>query len=226
MVYYPYVKSMLQLHEDSLKALSSTKTNRFTLSYRITSEGILDHYLFSKPEIDLPDIKNISYDDFNSVQNWKENTLYFVREDIISSKNITFIPVHTSKVYAAVSTNSKLVQKDQLTINDLKGRTVLLPKTSSRTVLASKLSLLFKKYPEITIREIDQGFDLSLRYVAMQDLIAFSTEEFIKRYDHIRYIEFKTDFQFTYGFACVGLPTKEMRHFIEHVKSWYNKTAS
>ena len=219
LIYYSYAKQIIQLHEESLQALNKA-THQFTLSYRFTSEGIIDRYLFSNP-LERPDsIKNLSLEDFNSSSNWKENTLYFVRKDIIKSKNIFYTPAYSSKIYAAVSTHSNLSDHNLICLSDLINKTVILPKSTSRTILANKLYQLFSHDSEIHIKETDSNFDGSLRYVSLYDYVAFCTEEFKKQYDSIKYIEFESDIKFEYGFACIGSPTKEMNDLIHHFKNW------
>lgn len=219
-VYYPYVKEILELHEKSLADIKNIQPESFTLAYRITSEGILDHYILSNPTISSFEIENLSLDDFNSTSNWKENYLYFIRANIIKSKNIHFIPAYSSSIYAAVATSSPLAKKDKLQLDDLKGYTVLLPTNSSRTVVAQKLSGLFKSTPEINVKEVPPTFDLSLRYVSMHGYIAFCTEEFIRKSEHLRYIELDIDYKFQYGFASLGTMTPEMRKFVHSFTTW------
>lgn len=219
-VYYPYVKEILELHEKSLADIKNIQPESFTLAYRITSEGILDHYILSNPTISSFEIENLSLDDFNSTSNWKENYLYFIRANIIKSKNIHFIPAYSSSIYAAVATSSPLAKKDKLQLDDLKGYTVLLPKNSTRTIVAQKLSGLFKSTPEINVKEVPQTFDLSLRYVSMHGYIAFCTEEFIRKSEHLRYIELDIDYKFQYGFASLGTMTPEMRKFVHSFTTW------
>lgn len=219
-VYYPYVKEILELHEKSLADIKNIQPESFTLAYRITSEGILDHYILSNPTISSFEIENLSLDDFNSTSNWKENYLYFIRANIIKSKNIHFIPAYSSSIYAAVATSSPLAKKDKLQLDDLKGYTVLLPKNSTRTIVAQKLSGLFKSTPEINVKEVPPTFDLSLRYVSMHGYIAFCTEEFIRKSEHLRYIELDIDYKFQYGFASLGTMTPEMRKFVHSFTTW------
>lgn len=219
-VYYPYVKEILVLHEKSLADIKNIQPESFTLAYRITSEGILDHYILSNPTISSFEIENLSLDDFNSTSNWKENYLYFIRANIIKSKNIHFIPAYSSSIYAAVATSSPLAKKDKLQLDDLKGYTVLLPKNSTRTIVAQKLSGLFKSTPEINVKEVPPTFDLSLRYVSMHGYIAFCTEEFIRKSEHLRYIELDIDYKFQYGFASLGTMTPEMRKFVHSFTTW------
>lgn len=219
-VYYPYVKEILELHEKSLADIKNIQPESFTLAYRITSEGILDHYILSNPTISSFEIENLSLDDFNSTSNWKENYLYFIRANIIKSKNIHFIPAYSSSIYAAVATSSPLAKKDKLQLDDLKGYTVLLPKNSTRTIVAQKLSGLFKSTPEINVKEVPPTFDLSLRYVSMHGYIAFCTEEFIRKSEHLRYIELDIDYKFQYGFASLGTMTPEMRKFVHSLTTW------
>lgn len=219
-VYYPYVKEILELHEKSLADIKNIQPESFTLAYRITSEGILDHYILSNPTISSFEIENLSLDDFNSTSNWKENYLYFIRANIIKSKNIHFIPAYSSSIYAAVATSSPLAKKDKLQLDDLKGYTVLLPKNSTRTIVAQKLSGLFKSTPEINVKEVPPTFDLSLRYVSMHGYIAFCTEEFIRKSEHLHYIELDIDYKFQYGFASLGTMTPEMRKFVHSFTTW------
>lgn len=219
-VYYPYVKEILELHEKSLADIKNIQPESFTLAYRITSEGILDHYILSNPTISSFEIENLSLDDFNSTSNWKENYLYFIRANIIKSKNIHFIPAYSSSIYVAVATSSPLAKKDKLQLDDLKGYTVLLPKNSTRTIVAQKLSGLFKSTPEINVKEVPPTFDLSLRYVSMHGYIAFCTEEFIRKSEHLRYIELDIDYKFQYGFASLGTMTPEMRKFVHSFTTW------
>lgn len=219
-VYYPYVKEILELHEKSLADIKNIQPESFTLAYRITSEGILDHYILSNPTISSFEIENLFLDDFNSTSNWKENYLYFIRANIIKSKNIHFIPAYSSSIYAAVATSSPLAKKDKLQLDDLKGYTVLLPKNSTRTIVAQKLSGLFKSTPEINVKEVPPTFDLSLRYVSMHGYIAFCTEEFIRKSEHQRYIELDIDYKFQYGFASLGTMTPEMRKFVHSFTTW------
>lgn len=219
-VYYPYAKKILQLHEKSLVDIKNIQPESLTLAYRITSESILDHYILSNPTISAFEIENISLDDFNSTSNWTENYLYFVRENIIKSKNIHFIPAYSSGMYAAVSTVSPLAKKDKIQLNDLKGYTVLLPTNTSRTVVAQKLSGLFKSIPEINVKELSQNFDLSLRYVSMHGYIAFCTEEFIRKSEHLCYIKLDIDYKFQYGFASLGTMTPKMKNFVNSFIEW------
>lgn len=222
-IYYPYAKEILLLHEKSLDDIKVIQPESFTLAYRITSEGILDHYILSKSAASSFEIEELSLDDFNSTSNWKENYLYFVRANIIKSKNIHFIPAYSSSIYAAVSSSSPLAKKDKIQLDDLKGYTVLLPTNSSRTVVAQKLSGLFKSIPEINVKEVPPTFDLSLRYVSMHGSIAFCTEEFIRKSEHLRYIELDIDYKFQYGFASLGTMTPEMKKFVHSFIEWNNK---
>lgn len=222
-IYYPYAKEILQLHEKSLDDIKVILPESFTLAYRITSEGILDQYILSNTTESSFEIENISLDDFNSTSNWKENTLYFVRENIVKSKNIHFIPAHTSCIYAAVATSSPLAKKNKIKLDDLKGYTLLLPTNNARTIVAQKLSGLFKSMPEINVKEVPPTFDLSLRYVSMHGSIAFCTEEFIRKSEHLRYIELDIDYKFQYGFASLGTMTPEMKEFVHLFIEWNNK---
>lgn len=220
-VYYPYAKSILELHKKSLLALKNSQSDHFTLAYRITSEGILDYFLLSNPSFSYFEIENLSLDDFSSTSHWKENVLYFVRENVVKSKNIHFIPAYSSGIYAAVSTTSALADKKKLVLEDLKGYTVLLPTSPKRTIVAQKLSSLFKAIPEIIVKEVSQSFDLSIRYVSMYNYVAFCTEEFIRKSDPIQYIELDGNYQFQYGFACLGTMTAEMRKFVHSFIEWH-----
>lgn len=75
---------MIELHEEALLQLNNGK-NHFTLAYRFASNGILNRFLLENPKERPDDISSLSLDDFNSVSNWKENHLYFVRKEIIKS---------------------------------------------------------------------------------------------------------------------------------------------
>lgn len=72
----------------------------------------------------------------------------------------------------------------------------------------------------IQIKEEDCNFDTSLRYVALYQYIAFCTEEFIRDFDQISYIELKSEYSFEYGFACIGQFNSEMKGFIQAFNQW------
>ena len=218
-IYYPYAKKIIELHTNACTAITENNNN-FILSYRFTSDGIMDKFLFSHPNERPKEIENISTDDFNSVTNWKDGHLYFIRKNIINSKNIYYSPAYTSKVYAAISTSSPLANKIYLTLEDLYNETVILPKITSRTIVAQKVSQLINNHPNVQIKEVEGTFDASLRYVSLFNYIAFCTEEFTKKYDNIKYLEFKSGLVFEYGFACIGQPTIEMKQFIKEFKKW------
>ena len=218
-LYYEYAKKIIELHEEVTRLIEE-KDKGFTLSYRFTSAGILDKFLMSNPAERPKEIENISQEDFNSVSAWKIRYLYFVRGNVINSKNVYYTPVHISKVYAAVNSNSPLAKKEYITAHDLCNETVILPKLTTRTIVAQKLSQIFSEFPEIKIKEVEGNFDASLRYVSLFNYVAFCTEEFTKEYDQIQYIEFKSELAFEYGFACIGEPTKEMKNLIKSFKNW------
>lgn len=104
------LKKIIEYNEEALKHLKK-ENNEFTLNYRFTSHGILDQFLSAHPSVQPKKISNICSEDFNSVLHWQENHLYFVRRDIINSKNIDYRFAYKSKIYAAVSSHSKLAKK-------------------------------------------------------------------------------------------------------------------
>lgn len=222
-IYYQYVEKIVNLHEESLKSLKNPKTDNFILSYRTVSGGIVDIFIFSKPSIKLPEIISISPDEFNSTSKWKENHLYYIRKDIVKSKNIYYTAIHHSSIYAVVSSVSPLAEKKSLEFEDLKGYTVMLPEAHSRTVFAQKMVNTLKKYPEITINESGKSFDLSLRYASLYGYVLFCTEEFVKNHNNLLFIKMNANFDYEYGFACIGTPTKEMKEFILFFKNWYHQ---
>lgn len=73
------------------------------------------------------------------------------------------------------------------------------------------------------VKEVPPTFDLSLRYVSMHGSIAFCTEEFMRKSEHLRYIELDIDYQFQYGFASLGTMTPEMKKFVHLFIEWNNK---
>lgn len=224
-VYYDYAKKIIEIHEEAMLQINKEK-NHFTLAYRFASNGILNRFLLENTKERPDDISSLSLDDFNSVSNWKENYLYFVRKEIIKSKNIHYTPAHSSKVYAAVSIDSPLAQKDSLTVEDLDNQKIILPKLSSRTVVAQKVSSLLSNNPKVQIFEKDNSFDQSLHYVSIYHYVAFCTEEFTREFDRIKYVEFQSASPFEYGFACIGNPTQEMKNFIKSFICWNSKNTS
>lgn len=222
-VYYPYVKVMLETYEKSLQELKVLHPQSFTLAYRVTSEGVLDQFLCADPTLAYFDIENLTLEDFNSTTRWKENHLYFVRENIIKSKNVLFVPAYTSGIYAVLAASSELAKKEKLYLEDLKGHTVLLPLSSNRTIVAQKLSGLFKTIPEITVKEVSQNFDLSIRYVSIYGYIAFCTEEFIRKSEYLRYVEIDVGCKLQYGFAALGTMTPDMKKFVSSFIEWNQK---
>ena len=218
-MYYDYAKKIIELHEEAMTQINKA-TNHFTLAYRFGSTSILSRFLLSNPNERPHSIESLSLDDFNSVANWKENYLYFVRKDIIKNKNTHYTPAHVSKVYAAVSSDSALAQKKAITVEDLEGERILLPKSSVRTIVAQKVSSLTKDNPNIQIIEKDNSFEQSLHYVSLYQYISFCTEEFRRDFERVKYIEFTSIQPFEYGFACVGTPSSDMKAFIKAFKQW------
>jgi len=218
-MYYDYAKKIIKLHEEAIAQIDK-ENNHFTLAYRFGSTSILSRFLLSNPNERPYYLESISSDDFNSVSNWKENYLYFVRKNIIKSKNIYYTPVHISKVYAAVSSDSALAQKKTITVEDLENEKIILPKISTRTIVTQKVLSLIKDNPNIQIIEKDNSFDQSLHYVSLYQYIAFCTEEFRREFEKVEYIEFKSIQPFEYGFACVGTPSSDMKNFIKVFKQW------
>ena len=218
-MYYDYAKKIIELHEAAMKRIDK-ENNHFTLAYRFGSTSILSRFLLSNPNERPHSIESLSLDDFNSVSNWKENHLYFVRKDIIKNKNTHYTSAHISKVYAAVSSDSALAQKKTIMVEDLEGERILLPKSSARTIVAQKVLSLIKDNPDIQIIERDNSFDQSLHYVSLYQYVAFCTEEFKRDFEKVKYVEFAAIQPFEYGFACIGTPSSDMKAFIKVFKQW------
>ena len=218
-MYYDYAKKIIELHEEAITRIDK-ETNHFTLAYRFGSSSILSRFLLSNPNERPHSIESLSLDDFNSVTNWKENYLYFVRKDIIKNKNTHYTPAHVSKVYAAVSSDSALAQKKVITVEDLEGEKIILPKISTRTIVAQRVLSLIKDSQDTQIMERDNSFDQSLHYVSLYQYVAFCTEEFRRDFERVKYIEFTSIKPFEYGFACVGTPSSDMKAFIKVFKQW------
>ena len=219
--FYPYAVNILSTLQEGVAAAKATLQDDegFTLSYLASSNNVMDYFLYeAKPETTLH-LENITKSDYTNTSEWKENTLYFVRENVIQSKKILFHPVWKSKAYAIVSKDSSLAKKPVLTMQDLYGKTVLLPEKTRATTFAATLFKLFSSEPQIRIKALAET-EARFSFIKIQHCISFCTAEYIQIHDAFSHIPFQDAGEFTYGFASLTEFTPPMKKLIRQFEYW------
>ncbi|MEI3415660.1 MAG: LysR family transcriptional regulator [Christensenellales bacterium] len=219
-LFYPHALNALSSLQNGIDALRARQGRRetFTLSYRTTFNNVIDRFLYFSKSDEIPHIRNISLQDYTSTDHWEENTLYFVRDNIVQSKQIAFMPAWESKAYAMVSVSSPLASKESLCMKDLFGKTAVLPRKELATTFAASLYKRFEAEPKITIRPIDP--DSTRICVQLYDCISFCTSEFIQKHDSFTYIPFLDIGPIQYGFASITDFSPAMKRLIQRFIRW------
>lgn len=110
-------------------------------------------------------------------------------------------------------------KKPVLTMQDLYGKTVLLPEKTRATTFAATLFKLFSSEPQIRIKALAET-EARFSFIKIQHCISFCTAEYILNHDAFSYIPFQDVGEFTYGFASLTEFTQPMKKLIRQFEQW------
>ena len=224
--FYPYAHEVMRMINEGIQAVQKKEPGKkpFILAYRVTAGNILSKYLMIIPPEKLPQIENLSIPDYTVTNHWEENKLYFIREQVIQSKNIAFVPASESLIYAKLPKGSELSRKEGISLADLCDRTVVLPDKAIATSVGTSLLDLFLTRPEIHVVRLKDTSSTDL-LVLRKGYIAFCTEEFIENKPGIVNVPFTGLPPVQYGFASLTEFTPPMKDFINRFRQWLKSQA-